>query len=85
MEATKSMMFLLEQIKTEAAEYSRMGTKSLCRSVDEEWVHAPNQDGYNFDNELLLTRKSYVAWRRRLKNQNQLWKCSLLRLRGYKS
>ena len=45
MEATKSMMLLPEQIKTEAAEYSRMGTKSLCSSVDEERVDAPNQDG----------------------------------------
>jgi hypothetical protein len=45
MEATKSIMLLPEQIKTEAAEYSRMGTKSLCISVDEEQVDAPNQDG----------------------------------------
>jgi hypothetical protein len=36
MEATKSMMPLPEQIKIEAAEYSRMGTKYLCSSVDEE-------------------------------------------------
>jgi hypothetical protein len=39
------MMLLSEQIKIEAAEYSRMGTKSLCSSVDGEWVDAPNQDG----------------------------------------
>jgi hypothetical protein len=45
MEATKSMMLLPEQIKTKATEYSRMGTKSLCSSVDEERVDAPNQDG----------------------------------------
>jgi hypothetical protein len=45
MEATKSMMLLPEQIKTEAVEYSRVGTESLCSSVDEEWVDAPNQDG----------------------------------------
>jgi hypothetical protein len=44
MEDTKSMMLLPEQIKTEASEYSRMGTKSLCSSVDEERVGAPNQD-----------------------------------------
>jgi hypothetical protein len=43
-------------------QYSRMGTKSLCSSVDEERVDTPNQDvGYNFDSGLLLTRKSYVA------------------------
>jgi hypothetical protein len=45
MEATKLMMLLPEQIKTEAPEYSRMGTKSLCSSVDEERVDAPNHDG----------------------------------------
>jgi hypothetical protein len=45
MEYTKSTMFLHEQIKTEATEYSRMSTKSLCSSVDEECVDAPNQDG----------------------------------------
>jgi hypothetical protein len=45
MEATKLMMLLPEQIKTEAPEYSRMGTKSLCSSVDEDHVDTPNQDG----------------------------------------
>jgi hypothetical protein len=45
METTKLMMLLPEQIKTEAAKYSRMGTKSLCSSVDEERVDIPNQDG----------------------------------------
>jgi hypothetical protein len=45
MEATKSMMLLPKQIKTEATKYLRMGTKSLCSSVDEERVDAPNQDG----------------------------------------
>jgi hypothetical protein len=45
MEATKLMMLLSKQIKTEANEYSRMGTKSLCNSVDEERVDTPNQYG----------------------------------------
>jgi hypothetical protein len=45
MEATKLMMLLPEQIKTEAHEYSRMGTKSLCSSVYEERVDTPNEDG----------------------------------------
>jgi hypothetical protein len=36
MEATKSMVLFPEQIKIEAIKYSRMGTKSLCSSVDEE-------------------------------------------------
>jgi hypothetical protein len=42
MEATKLMMLLFEQIKIEAAEYSRMGTKSLGCSVEEERVDSPN-------------------------------------------
>jgi hypothetical protein len=41
MEATKSMMLLPKQIKTEAPEHSRIGTKFLCSSVDEERVDAP--------------------------------------------
>jgi hypothetical protein len=45
MEATKSMVLLPKQIKTKAPEYSRMGTKSLCSSVDEEQVDAPNLGG----------------------------------------
>jgi hypothetical protein len=36
MEATKSMMLLPKQIKTEAIEYSIIGIKNLCSSVDEE-------------------------------------------------
>jgi hypothetical protein len=44
MEATKSMMLLLEQIKIEAAEYSRIVTKSLCSRVHEEQVDTPNLD-----------------------------------------
>jgi hypothetical protein len=36
MEAAKSIMLLPKQIKTEAAEYSRMGTKSLFSGVDEK-------------------------------------------------
>jgi hypothetical protein len=61
MEATKSMMLLPEQIKTEAAEYSRMGTKSLCSSVDEERVDAPNQDGVQL-------RQRFVAHQKELCN-----------------
>jgi hypothetical protein len=59
MEATKSMMLLPEQIKTEAAEYSRMGTKSLSSSVDEERVDAPNQDGVQL-------RQRFVAHQKKL-------------------
>jgi hypothetical protein len=59
MEITKSMMLLPEQIKTEAAGYSRMGTKSLCSSVDEERVDAPNQD------EVQL-RQRFVAYQKEI-------------------
>jgi hypothetical protein len=59
MEDTKSMMLLPEQIKIEAAEYSRMGTKSLCSSIDEERVDAPNQDG-------IQLRQRFVAHQKEL-------------------
>jgi hypothetical protein len=42
MEATESMMLLPEQSKIEVAKHSRMGSKSLCSSVDEERVDSPN-------------------------------------------
>jgi hypothetical protein len=71
MEATKSMMLLPEQIKIEAPEYSRMVTKSLCSSVDEERVDAPNQDGVQLRQRFVAHQKSYVPLRRRPKNQNQ--------------
>jgi hypothetical protein len=63
MEATKSIMLLPEQIKTEADEYS-----------DQEWVPNPYvlvlmkseltlpiRMRYNFGNSLLLTKMSYVS------------------------
>jgi hypothetical protein len=61
MEATKSMMLLPEQIKTEVAEYSRMGTKYICSGVDEERVNAPNQDGVPLRQRFVAHQKSYVA------------------------
>jgi hypothetical protein len=61
MEATKSLMLLLEQIKIEAPKYSRIYTKSLCSSVDEERVDAPNQDGLQLQQWFVAHRKSYVA------------------------
>jgi hypothetical protein len=57
MEATKSMMLLPEQIKTEEAEYSRMCTKSLCCSVDEERVDTPNQDGVQLQQRFVAHQK----------------------------
>jgi hypothetical protein len=61
MEATKSIMLLLEQIKIEATEYSRRGTKSYVVVLMKSELTLPIRMGYNFDSGLLLTRKSYVA------------------------
>jgi hypothetical protein len=55
------MMLLPEQIKIEAVEYSRMGTESLCSSVDEERVDAPNQDGVQL-------RQQFVAHQKELRS-----------------
>ena len=65
MEATKSMMLLPEQIKTEAAEYSRMGTKSLCSSVDEERVDAPNQDGVQLRQRFVAHQKELCSLKKK--------------------
>jgi hypothetical protein len=54
-------MLLAEQIKTEAAEYSRMGTKSLCSSVDEEWVDALNQDGVQLRQRFVADQKELCS------------------------
>ena len=63
MEATKSMMLLPEQIKTE--EYSRMGTKSLCSSVDEERVDAPNQDGVQLQQRFVAHQKELCTLKKK--------------------
>ena len=65
MEATKSMMLLPEQIKTEVAEYSRMGTKSLCSSVDEERVDAPNQDGVQLRQRFVAHQKELCSLKKK--------------------
>jgi hypothetical protein len=65
MEATKSMMLLPEQIKTDAPEYSRMGTKSLCSSVDEERVDAPNQDGVQLRQWFLAHQKELCSLKKK--------------------
>jgi hypothetical protein len=65
MEATKSMMLLLEQIKTEAPEYSRMGTKSLCSSVDEERVDTPNQDGVQLRQRFVAHQKELCSFKKK--------------------
>jgi hypothetical protein len=61
MEATKSMMLLPKQIKTEATEYLRMGTKSLCSSVDVERVDAPNQDGVQLRQQFVAHQKELCS------------------------
>jgi hypothetical protein len=61
MEATKSMMLLPERITTEAAEYSRRSTKSYVVMLMKSELTLPIRMGYNIDNGLRLTRKSYVA------------------------
>jgi hypothetical protein len=61
MEGTKSMMLLPEQIKTKAAKYSRMCTKSLCSSVAEERVDAPNQDEVQLRQWFIAHQKELVA------------------------
>ena len=61
MEATKSMMLLPEQIKTEAAEYSEWVPNPYVVVLMKSELTLPIRMGYNFDNGLSLTRKSYVA------------------------
>jgi hypothetical protein len=65
MEATKLMMLLPEQIKTEAPEYSRMGTKSLCSSVDEDHVDTPNQDGVQLQQWFVADQKELCSLKKK--------------------
>jgi hypothetical protein len=58
-------MLLPEQIKIEAAEYSRMGTNSLCSSVDEEWVDAPNQDGVQLWQQFVAHQKELCSFKKK--------------------
>jgi hypothetical protein len=74
MEATKSMMLLPEQIKTEAAEYSRMSTKSLCSSVDEERVDAPNQDGVQLRQQFVAHQKELCSLKKKTKESESTLK-----------
>jgi hypothetical protein len=72
MEATKSMMLLPEQIKTEAPEYSRMGTKSLCSSVDEECVDGPNQDGVQPQQQFVAYQKELCSLKKTKESESTL-------------
>jgi hypothetical protein len=67
MEATKSMILLPEQIKKEAPEYSRTGTKSLCSSVDEERVDTPNQDGVQLRQRFVAHQKELCSLKKTTK------------------
>ena len=74
MEATKSMMLLPEQIKTEAAEYSRMGTKSLFSSVDEKRVDVPNQDGVQLQQQFVAQQKELCSLKMKTKESESTLK-----------
>jgi hypothetical protein len=78
-------MLLAEQVKTKAAEYSRMGTKFLCSSVDEERVNAPNQDGIQLRQTYVTHQKELCILKKKTEESESTLKCSLLRLRGCKS
>jgi hypothetical protein len=65
MEATMSMTLLPEQIKTKAPEHSRMGTKSLCSSVDEERVDTPNQDGVQLRQRFVAHQKELCSLKKK--------------------
>jgi 2-iminoacetate synthase ThiH len=74
MEPTKSMMLLPEQIKTEAAKYSRMGTKSLCSSVGEEQVVAPNQDGVQLRQRFVAHQKELCSLKKMIEESESTLK-----------
>jgi hypothetical protein len=65
MEATKPMTVLHEQIKIEAVEYSRMGTKSVCTGVDEERVDAPSQDGVQLRQRFVAHQKELCSLKKK--------------------
>jgi hypothetical protein len=74
METTKSMMLLPEQIKTEAPGYSRMGTKSLCSSVDEECVDAPDQDGVQLRQRFVAHQKELCSLKKKIEESESTLK-----------
>jgi hypothetical protein len=74
MEATKSMMLLLEQIKTEAAEYSKISTKSICTSFDEERVDAPDQDGIQLQQRFVAHQKELCSLKKKTKELASIMK-----------
>jgi hypothetical protein len=61
MEATKSMMLLPKQIKTEAPSTQEWVPNPYVVVLMKSELTLPIRMGYNIDNGLLLTRKSYVA------------------------
>jgi hypothetical protein len=85
MEATKSMMLLPEHIKIEAPEYSRMSTKSLCSSVDEERVDAPNQDGVQLRQRFVAHQKKLCILKKKTEESESTLKMQSAELRGCRS
>jgi hypothetical protein len=81
MEDTKSMMLLPEQIKIEAAEYSRMGTKSLCSSIDEERVDAPNQDGIQLRQRFVAHQKELCSLKKKTEESESTLKMQSTQIR----
>jgi hypothetical protein len=59
------MMLLQGQAKTEATEYSRMGTKSLCSTVVEERVDAPNQDSVQLRQQFVAHQKELCSLKKK--------------------
>jgi hypothetical protein len=84
MEGSKSMMLLPEQIKTEAAEYSRMGTKSLCSSVDEERVDAPNQDGVQLRQRFLAHQKELCTLKKKTEESKSTLKMQSAEIKRFR-
>jgi flagellar biosynthesis chaperone FliJ len=74
-------MLLPKQIKTEAAEYSRMGTKSLCSGVDEKWVEAPNQDGVQLRQRFVAHQKELCSLKKKTEESKSTLKMQLAEIK----
>jgi hypothetical protein len=74
-------MLLPEQIKTEATEYSRMGTKSLCSSVDEERVGASNRDGVQLQQQFVAHQKDLCILKKKTEESKSTLKMQSLEIK----
>jgi hypothetical protein len=68
------MMLLPKHIKTEAPEYSGMGTKSLCSSVDEERVDPPSQDGVQLRQRFVAHHKELCSLKKKTEESESTMK-----------